>query len=160
MERYRIRADMAPDVAEWLREGRGIAVWESINLSNPGAAWLTPARDRQGVSMSKPNWQAANAPARVLERAEEFEVVTAEEVKRFHVAVRRGSQGLMLKVTDGGSRRIRREVAKAGEGAWYEFDYADYENAVIYTPGEVVPLEELLKEAAELLKEAAEGMMG
>ena len=41
------------------------------------------------------------------------------EVKRFHVAVRLGSQGFSLKVSDGGSRRIRREVAKAGAGAFF-----------------------------------------
>jgi hypothetical protein len=53
------------------------------------------------------------------------------EVKRFHVAVRIGGQGFCLKVTDGGTRRIWRELAKAGTGSFYEFDYNTQE-AVIY----------------------------
>ena len=56
-----------------------------------------------------------------------------EEVKRFHVGVRMGSNGLALKVTDGGSRRIRREVSKAGEGAYYAFDYLT-QDAIILRP--------------------------
>ena len=55
------------------------------------------------------------------------------EVKRFRVGVRWGSQGFTLKVTDGGSRRIRREVSKAGDGAYHVFDYMTQE-AVIMKP--------------------------
>ena len=55
------------------------------------------------------------------------------EVKRFRVGVRWGSQGFMLKVTDGGTRRIWKEVSKAGEGAYYRFDYMTQE-AVIMKP--------------------------
>jgi hypothetical protein len=58
-----------------------------------------------------------------------------KEVKRFRVGIRMGSQGLRVKVTDGGSRRIRREVAKAGAGATYTFDYMTQE-AVILVPEE------------------------
>jgi len=53
------------------------------------------------------------------------------EVKRFRVGVRMDSQGLCLKVTDGGSRRILRELLKVGDGSFYEFDYFTQE-AVIY----------------------------
>lgn len=55
------------------------------------------------------------------------------EVKRFHIGLRMGSQGLIVKVTDGGTRRIRHEVAKAGDGAYYTFDYGTQE-AVIMRP--------------------------
>ena len=51
---------------------------------------------------------------------------------------------MSLKVTDGGTRRIRKEVGKAGEDAWYEFDYGTQE-AVIFVPGEVVGLLEYLE---------------
>ena len=49
------------------------------------------------------------------------------------------SQGLSLKVTDGGTRRIRAAVAKAADNAadhlaWYEFDYQTQE-AIIYVHG-------------------------
>ena len=73
---------------------------------------------------------------------EEIEVATYKEVKRFHVATRVGDQGFSVKVSDGGTRRIHKEVAKAGEGAFYEFDYGDYDNAVIVAPVAVVPLKE------------------
>jgi len=55
------------------------------------------------------------------------------EVKRFRVGLRMGSQGFLIKVTDGGSRRIRREVSKAGEGAFFVFDYSE-QSAVIMKP--------------------------
>jgi hypothetical protein len=65
------------------------------------------------------------------------------EVKRFRVGVRAGSQGLSLKVTDGGTRRIRSAVKRAGEGAYYKFDYSTQE-AVIFKPGTQIPLLEFL----------------
>ena len=46
---------------------------------------------------------------------------------------------MSLKVTDGGSRRIRREVMKACEGAFYVFDYSSQE-AVIMAPASNMPL--------------------
>ena len=71
-------------------------------------------------------------------------MITSKEVKRFHVGVRPGSQGLSLKVTDGGSRRIRAEVAKAErvhkKSAWHVFDYEDHNNAVIMVEGDRVSL--------------------
>jgi hypothetical protein len=55
------------------------------------------------------------------------------EVKRFRVGIRLGAQGFKVKVTDGGTRRIWREIAKAGEGSFCEFDYMTQE-AVIMKP--------------------------
>jgi hypothetical protein len=62
-------------------------------------------------------------------------------VKRFRVAVRRGAQGLNLKLTIHSGERLRREVEKAGEGAWYQFDY-ERQEAVILVPDKTVPLSE------------------
>ena len=131
---------------DWVKNRGGVAVWRSVNLSNPGKSWSTPAFTRFGdtgpqpangdasyrassidadklVPYPKPTWEADSKPERVVTSPDDIEVFTAKEHKRFHVAVRRGGQGFTLKVTDAGSRRIRREVAKAGEGAYYEFDY-------------------------------------
>jgi integrase len=44
-------------------------------------------------------------------------IENAVEVKRFRIGIRLGAQGFRVKVTDGGTRRIWRELAKAGEGA-------------------------------------------
>lgn len=46
---------------------------------------------------------------------------------------------MTLKVTDGGSRRIRAAVSKAGEGSWYTFDYSTQE-AVILKPSSLTTL--------------------
>jgi hypothetical protein len=118
----------------WLQHRGGVRVWKSINLSNPGAEWMTPA------DKGKPTWEVSDEST-LLTDAKDFVVVTMKEVKRFRVGIRRGSSGLSLKVTDGGSRRIRREVAKAGEGASYRFDY-DEQSAVILVPEKTVTLVE------------------
>jgi len=123
----------APKIWEWLNTRGGIAVWSSINLSNPGAGWTTPATHADGKPATKPNWQAANEPDRIITNAEDILVQKYEECKRFHVAVRRSSNGLMVKCTDASSERIRKAVSKAGEGATYVFDY-ETQDAVILKP--------------------------
>lgn len=135
----------APKFADWITSRGGIAIWQSVNLSNPGASWSTPATIRKGdcqgqedapdkdaiVPYPKPTWQAGNTPTVITDPAE-VEVEESREVKRFRVGVRRtGVFGLTLNVTDAGSRKIWKEVEKAGEGAYHEFDYATQE-AVIY----------------------------
>jgi hypothetical protein len=134
----------APKMAEWIRSRGGVAVWQSVNLSNPGASWSTPALTPEGTPYPKPTWEAESSPSRVITDASEIEVAIAIEVKRFHVAIRRGSEGLSFKLTDGSSRKLKAAVAKAGDGAWYEFDYSTQE-AVIYTPGETVTLDKWME---------------
>jgi hypothetical protein len=138
MTPYIISEHNAAKIARWLKRGP-VALYRSINLSNPGEEWLVPHGD------SKPNWQAANEPERIL-TVTEIAVVKYVEVKRFRVGIRMGSQGLSVKVTDGGTRRIRAAVAKAGEGAFYSFDYSTQE-AVIWKPdGEPIPLTKWIEE--------------
>jgi hypothetical protein len=48
---------------------------------------------------------------------------------------------MTFKVTDGGTRKIRAAVDKAGEGATYEFDYETQE-AIITVPDKRVSLAE------------------
>ncbi len=139
MDPYTVRAEDAAKIADWLRTRGGIAIWRSISLSNPGASWTTPANTEDGQPYPKPTWQAANEPERIITDVADVMVSIDKEVKRFHVGVRMGSQGFSLKVTDGGTRRIRRAVAKAGEGAYYQFDYMTQE-AVIMAPAETMSL--------------------
>ena len=68
-------------------------------------------------------------------------VVTEREVRRFQVAVRRGAQGLQYKLTDASSKRLRKAMEKAGDGARYVFDYETQE-AVILISDKTVPLSE------------------
>lgn len=126
---------------KWLKTRGGLAVWGSVNMSNPGASWTTPALDSEGKATTKPNWQCSETPCRIITDPDEVTVAWDKEVKRFRVGVRMGSQGFMLKVTDGGTRRIRAAVEKAGEGAYHVFDY-DTQEAVIMAPDKTMTLTE------------------
>jgi hypothetical protein len=137
MERYTISHRQAELIGTWLKERGGVAVWGSCNLSSRPADMLTPALDKSGVRTSSPRSDCVLD--RTITDPDDLEVAIDHEVKRFHVAVRMGSQGMSLKVTDGGTRRIRKEVAKAGKGAYYIFAYDDWDNAVIMAPEKVVP---------------------
>jgi len=131
-------------ILDWILHRGGILIWNSVNLSNPGASWTTPAQTEDGEPMGKPNWQCANEPARHITDASEVDVTEAVEVKRFHVATRQGRQGMSITITDGGTRRIEAAVAKAeqehGKSAWYDFDYGGYNNAVILVEGKRISL--------------------
>lgn len=131
----------APLFWKWLKTRGGLAEWGSVNLSNPDITWTTPALDPQGNPTTKPNWQCSETPCRVITDADEVEVCWDKEVKRFRVGVRMGAQGFTLKVTDGGTRRIRAAVEKAGEGAYHVFDYETQE-AVIMAPEKKISLTE------------------
>ena len=129
---------------DWLENRDGIAVWNSANLSNPSMTWSAPINDKEGNVQGKPNWQAGKI-IRIITDINDIDVETAKEIKRFHVATRISGNGMSSKVTAGGTRRIDAAVAKAAKehgDAWYEFDYGDYENAVICVPGEITPLSE------------------
>jgi len=141
-----ITAENAEKIASWLRDRGGVAIWPSVNLSNPGASWTTPANKPDGSPTTQPTWQAAPKPERIITNPQDVLVSKDVEVKRFHVALRLGGGGMALKVTDGGTRRIRREVAKAGVGAFYQFDYSTQE-AVIFKPESQMPLVEFLRSA-------------
>jgi ribosomal protein S6 len=137
--------------AGWIRHWGGVAVWKKIDLSHAGEQMLTPALTGKEPT-AKPHWSVANTP-RVITDAKQVLVAKDKEVRRFHVAVRMGGQGLSLKVTDGGTRRIRAAVAKAGEGAYYTFDY-DTQEAVIWVCEQTVSLPKW--ERAEIFRRAKE----
>ena len=138
---YKITHTAAPKVVEWITTGRKVLVWQSINLSDPGKQVLTPGSDAYGHKTSKPSWEFGNEPIHTFTSLDEFIVQADKVVKRFHVGVRRSGNGLSLKVTDAGSAKIRTAVTKAGEGAYYLFDYAEEKNVVIMAPdGEPVSL--------------------
>lgn len=128
---YSCTAESAAQIFDWLKNRGGIAVWKSINFSNPTGSWTTPYLDDKGVVKGKPTWEADSKPARIITDPAEVWVMIPKEVKRFHIAIRAGAQGMSLKLTDGASRRVREAVAKEGVGAWYAFDYAMQE-AVIF----------------------------
>jgi len=91
--------------------------------------------------MSKPHWAATDKPLAIITDMDDVIVDIPREVKRFHVAVRMGSSGLNMKLTDATSKRLRDECAKVGPDSWYEFDYGMQE-AIIYAPSESITLAE------------------
>jgi hypothetical protein len=137
----------APKLAEWIKAGRGLAHWRSLDLSNPGQSWTTPARTLDGKPQPKANWRMANEPDFIVESADDVTVFVDREVKRFHVGIRRSGNGLSFKCTDASSRRIEREVEKAGDGAYHLFDYS-FQDAVIMAPepGKSITLTEWIKQ--------------
>jgi hypothetical protein len=142
MEKHRTLPESAHKILDWVNNRGGIAIWNCLDLSNPGMTWTTPVKKESGEQVEKPHWSAGQI-TRIITDPQEIEVLVPQVVKRFHVATRMGSQGFSVKVTDGGSRRIRAAVAKAAEKfgeAWHEFDYGSYENCVILAPGKVVGL--------------------
>jgi hypothetical protein len=142
--KHRILAANAVQVWQWFQQRGGIAIWKSVDMSNAGQSWTTPINDAEGNPMPRQNWRMEETPSLTITDPAEVVVDVPKEVKRFHVAIRGGAQGLVLKCSDASSRRIRRECAKAGEQSWYEFDYAAQES-VIFVPGESKPLPEYIK---------------
>ncbi len=140
-EPHRVDPEYAVKILDWLKTRGGLALWGSIDLSDLGASWTGPLNNADGTPSTKPHWKSASTPYRIITDPAEVVVATMKEVKRFRVGIRLGSQGMTYKVTDGGTRRIRREVVKAGVGATHVFDYETQE-AVILAPESEVPIVE------------------
>jgi len=138
---HEVAPENAAKMLDWIEKRGGVAVWKSVNLSNPGASWSTPALAPDRSPYRKPTWEASSEPHKVITDPAEIAVVTRKEVKRFHVAIR--ASGMSMKLTPGSSRRVDKAVERAGEDASYYFDYESQE-AVITVPSETVPLLQFL----------------
>jgi len=139
--RHNCTAENAPRFLDWIRNRQGIAVWRSLDLSDPSFSLSTPVLDPEGNPVTKPHWKVGSAPDFIVTNPDEIEVHLDHEVKRFHVAVRLGSNGMKLKCTPGATRRIEAAVATAGPGAYHVFDYETQE-AVIMAPEKTQSLTE------------------
>jgi hypothetical protein len=128
----------AGKLLDWINTRGGVAVWKSIDLSNPGAESFTPAIT-DGKPTNKPHWRYSNEPSIIITDPNEIEVTQDEEVRRFHIAVRRGCQGFVFKLTDASTRKVHVAVEKAGESAYYEFNYSSQE-CLIMKPTSTMPL--------------------
>lgn len=144
---HEVAPENAAKMLDWIENRGGVAVWNSVNLSNPGASWSTPALAPDCSPYRKPTWEASSEPHKVITNPSEIVVVTRKEVKRFHVAVR--ASGHVAKLTDASSRRVTREVDRAGEDASFYFDYGTQE-AVITVPSETVPLLQFLGKTQQM----------
>ena len=120
----------APKFLDWIRNRGGLLIWDSANLSNPGASWTTPYKDTNGMIYTKPTWEAKREPARHIIDTDKVMVQKHKEVKRIPIALRRGD-GLSIELTTHSSRKVRMAVDKVGEGATYSFEDRE---AVIWSP--------------------------
>jgi len=135
----------------WIKERGGVQVWHNLNLSNPGAGnQFTPAtmvitkdelKDYPGLGIGspvmypKPHW-SVGAGEVVTDIARFRFVKSFKELKRIRVALRRGAQGLIFKLTDGSQRKVDRALDKAREKygeAYYRKDGGlfDYERFIV-----------------------------
>jgi hypothetical protein len=137
----------------WINERGGVAVWQSIDLSDPGYSVSTPALTPDGTPTPKPHWKVGTIPAVVYTDPSQIGIIEYKEYARFHVAYRRSSNGLSYKLTDASTRNLRRRLSAAEKkvpdaslAAWvtYTFDYRSQE-AVILVPESIVSLPEYLE---------------
>ena len=140
---HEVAPENAAKMLDWIEKRGGVAVWESVNLSNPGASWSTPALAPDCSPYPKPSWEASSEPNKVITNPAEIAVVTRKEVKRFHVAVRASCGGMLLKLSTNSSKLVDKAMIRAGGDASYHFDYETQE-AVITVPSESVPLLQFL----------------
>lgn len=102
----------------WIKDRGGVQVWNNVNLSDCGAGLLfTPALTDSTTpeQTPKPHWSRERGE--VVKDISRFRFLKAfKEVKRIKIAVRVGSQGLSLKLTDASSAKVRKWCEKIAEG--------------------------------------------
>lgn len=147
MGKHLCSPENAPKFLEWIRTREGIAVWKTVNLSDPGQSWTTPVINAKGERLTRPHSYAAAEPDQIITSADDVDVQVGKEVKRFHVGIERHT--MAFKLTTAASDRVRREVDKASTkhqcDAWYEFDY-NAQDALIFIPASTQTLTEFAKE--------------
>ena len=146
-DKHVCNVEAAPILLGWIRTREGIAVWRTVNLSNPGESWSAPVINAQGQRLARPHSYAASEPERIITSTDDVLVQTEKVVKRFHVGLEQHAMG--LKLTAAATRRVRREVDKASVNyqckAWYRFEF-DTQDALICVPASSQTLTEFAKE--------------
>lgn len=138
------RAEHVSKYRDWLTHRGGIAVWTSVNLSNPGQKWSTPAFSIDGTPTTKPNWQAGDTPIVVTDPSQ-VGIYTETLFKDISVKLRFGSQGFMLKLSDASQRKVDRVLdacrAKHGNAHYRTGGLVNPVVSVYYTD-KIIPLSE------------------
>ncbi len=149
---------------DWIQDRGGLAIWESQNLSNPGASWITPATIRQGdcegftnespdanviLPYPQPTWQAGKEPARLVIDPKQVGVYTAELYKAFRVGLVGREMSLVL--TSGAQRKVDKHMAECKEkhgDSFYRKGVLEIEGASmgIYYTKTIVPLDEWIQQ--------------
>lgn len=138
----------APKFADWITNRGGIATWKSADLSCAGKTWSAPYLETDGSVKAKESWQMESKPASVTTDPAEVDIYECTEVNRFPIAIQRGRADFSMRLTDGSTRKVEAAVEKAGDGAYYEFDY-DSQEAVIMTSKVTMTLKEWMEKNKE-----------
>lgn len=136
---------------QWIKTRGGVAVWKSINLSNPGGGWSTPANDKDGKPYTKPNWQCGSTPT-IYTDAREIGVGEPVLFVAFPVKLKRS--GLSLNLSDTAQRRLDEELDKCRErhgNAYYEKGVLDIDGASmgVFYDASITPLDEWIAKYGE-----------
>lgn len=129
---------------DWIKNRGGVAFWKSIDLSNAGATCYTPALTEDGKEYPKPHWRYANKPDEIITDESVLFFEVSKEVKRFKIHTRISGNGLMIKLTDHSSQRVRAQCEKFPNCS-YHFDY-DTQECVITVPDKLISLKDLSNE--------------
>ena len=85
-DKHMVTAENAVKIWGWLQDRGGIAIWQSVNLSNAGASWTTPNEQADGTKTNKPTWQAEDRPSRIItDPAEVMWVLGSQRVAKAHI---------------------------------------------------------------------------
>lgn len=106
----------APRIAGWLANRGGVAIWQSLDLSDAGARTFTPA------DASRPSWRYADKPVEIVTQASDIGVYQEKLYKAFPVSLRRSSNGMTMKLTDNSQRKLDKHMQdcreKHGDAFW------------------------------------------
>lgn len=119
---------------EWIDTRGGIQIWDNVDLSNLDAGQMfTPALTSEGTEYPSPRW--SHRRGEIVKDLSRFAFVQLKEVKRIKIAVRRGAQGVYLKLTDASSRKLDQVCEQVKEQFKEEPVYHfEYDEAVISIP--------------------------
>lgn len=157
--KHECNEETAPKFLKWISERGGVAVWKSINLSNPGASWSSPATIRKGdcdgipsdapdadeiIPYPKPTWQASNTPI-IFTNLDEIGVYTDALYKAFRVGLK--MSGMSSHLTDGAQRKLDKVMTECEEkhgSAHYKKGVLDIDGASIgvFYDTEIISLRE------------------
>jgi len=90
----------AERMLDWLANRGGIAIWSSLDLSRAGERVFTPA------DASSPSWHYPSKPDEIVTDRAEVGIYTETLFKAFPVSLRRGGNGLTIKLTDASQRKV------------------------------------------------------
>lgn len=121
---HEVAKENAKKFWDWIKDRGGVAVWRSVDLSDPGQSWSTPRMTATGEAASPPTWRASAAPDKVITNPANIGVYDRELVRTIRVGIERGSE-LSWVLTAAASDRLRLALRLIGDGAFYEFSLDD-----------------------------------